>query len=150
MIKSELLYVLMLLILCLGCNSDPKNCPEPVNSSEEYSTVQPYYNDDCLPSTSIQPQIPLPTKETVNQNMSEEVLNVVSSSISKWYQEGYDQGYEDGEDDALSRNGFQGQYDDECRYKGKKRKDYQLGYAEGYEAGFDDNVAGDGSDDEYE
>lgn len=80
-------------------------------------------------------------------------VSVESSSrvhISKEYQEGYDAGYDDGEDDALSRNGYEGQYDDSCRYKGKKRKDYQLGYAEGYEAGFYDNVDDNGDDEEYE
>ena len=45
----------------------------------------------------------------------------------------------DGEDDAVMDNGWGGQYDDECRYTGKKKKEYQHGYEEGYEAGYYDN-----------
>lgn len=60
-------------------------------------------------------------------------------TISRYYEEGYEAGYDDGEDDAVMDNGWGGQYDDACRYKGKKRKDYQLGYEEGYEAGYYDN-----------
>lgn len=146
MIKSELLYVLMLSILCVGCSSDTRNATEPSDSGEDYPTVLSYDNKDY----TLPPQSPLPIAETVDREMSEEVLKVASSTISKWYQAGYDQGYEDGEDDALSRNGYEGQYDDDCRYKGKKRKEYEDGYAEGYEAGYYDNVADDGSDDEYE
>ena len=59
--------------------------------------------------------------------------------LSRYYEEGYDNGYDDGEDDAVMDNGWGGQYDDQCRYKGKKRKEYQLGYEEGYEAGYYDN-----------
>ena len=148
--KSELVYVLMLSILCVGCNTDSKSRYEFLNSVDDYSTVQSYGNNDDISSTSVQTQYPLPAEETVDQKMSDAVLNAASSSLSQWYQEGYDQGYEDGEDDALSRNGYEGQYDDDCKYKGRKRKDYEDGYAEGYEAGFYDNVADDGSDDEYE
>lgn len=60
--------------------------------------------------------------------------------LSEAYIEGYDAGYDDGEDDILSKNGYQGSYDDSCRYKGKKKRDYQQGYADGYEAGYDDNM----------
>ena len=60
-------------------------------------------------------------------------------TISRYYEEGYEAGYDDGEDDAVMDNGWGGQYDDACRYKGKKRKEYQLGYEEGYEAGYYDN-----------
>ena len=60
-------------------------------------------------------------------------------TISRYYEEGYEAGYDDGEDDAVMDNGWGGQYDDGCRYKGKKRKEYQLGYEEGYEAGYYDN-----------
>ena len=81
------------------------------------------------PSTSANnTPAPTPTKEIV---------------ISKEYQEGYEKGYDDGEDDAVMDNGWGGQYDDQCRYKGKKRKDYQQGYDEGYEAGYYDNKDGD-------
>ena len=59
--------------------------------------------------------------------------------LSRYYEEGYEKGYDDGEDYAVMDNGWGGQYDDECRYTGKKRKDYQLGYEEGYEAGYYDN-----------
>ena len=36
-------------------------------------------------------------------------------------------------------NGYGGQYDDECPYKGKNKKDYEAGYEDGYEAGYYDN-----------
>lgn len=91
MIKSELLYVLMLSILCVGCSSDTRNVPEPSDSGEDYPTVQSYDNKDY----ALTPQSPLPTAENVDREMSEEVLKVASTTISKWYQEGYDQGYED-------------------------------------------------------
>jgi hypothetical protein len=59
--------------------------------------------------------------------------------LSRYYEEGYEKGYDDGEDDAVMDNGWGGQYDDECRYTGRRKKDYQLGYEEGYEAGYYDN-----------
>ncbi len=68
---------------------------------------------------------------------------IKQTTISRYYEEGYENGYDDGEDDAVSDNGWGGQYDDGCKYKGKKRKDYQLGYEEGYEAGYYDNKDGD-------
>lgn len=61
------------------------------------------------------------------------------SSTSRFYNEGYDAGYDDGEDDAVNENGWMGQYDQSCKYKGKSRKDYEQGYEDGYEAGYDDN-----------
>lgn len=59
--------------------------------------------------------------------------------LSRYYEEGYEKGYDDGEDDAVMDNGWGGQYDDECRYTGRRKKDYQLGYEEEYEAGYYDN-----------
>ena len=94
-------------------DSVPKNEPTKVS--------QPSTSANNTPA-------PTPTKEIV---------------ISKEYQEGYEKGYDDGEDDAVMDNGWGGQYDDQCRYKGKKRKDYQQGYDEGYEAGYYDNKDGD-------
>ncbi|MGN1376531.1 MAG: hypothetical protein ACI4V5_08245, partial [Prevotella sp.] len=91
-----------------------------------------------------------PISDAPKQNEPINIEPVISAKISKEYQEGYDAGYYDGEDDAVSRNGYEGQFDDACRYKGQKRKDYQLGYEEGYEAGFYDNVNGNGDDEEYE
>lgn len=141
---------LFAITLFSGCSSNSK--PEKKNSSVEeniYEQTESSY--DYTPASETYTPTPSVQEEPqIDQKMSEEVLKVAASTISRWYQEGYDRGYEDGEDDALSRNGYEGQYDDSCRYKGKKRKEYQLGYAEGYEAGFYDNVADDGSDDEYE
>jgi hypothetical protein len=59
--------------------------------------------------------------------------------LSRYYEEGYEKSYDDGEDDAVMDNGWGGQYDDECRYTGRRKKDYQLGYEECYEAGYYDN-----------
>ena len=44
--------------------------------------------------------------------------------LSRYYEEGYEKGYDDGEDDAVMDNGWGGQYDDECRYTGRRKKDY--------------------------
>ena len=143
-------FLLFTVAVFSGCSSNSRsekkessvedNTYEQMESSYDYTPTSETYT-----STSTVQETP-----QIDQKMSEEVLKVAASTISRWYQEGYDRGYEDGEYDALSRNGYEGQYDDSCRYKGKKRKEYQLGYAEGYEAGFYDNVADDGSDDEYE
>lgn len=65
--------------------------------------------------------------------------SVEEIKLSRYYEEGYEKGYDDGEDDAVMDNGWGGQYDDECRYTGRRKKDYQLGYEEGYEAGYYDN-----------
>lgn len=150
---TTILYIILLLLtkwLVSGCTSNSKqeeqrsvaqeSTYEQVSSSYDYTSTSEAYTP--TPANPQEPQI--------DQKKSEEVQKVAASTISKEYQEGYDNGYDDGEDDAVGRNGYRGQYDDRCKYKGKKRKEYQLGYEEGYEAGFDDNVADDGSDDEYE
>ena len=90
--------------------------------------------------------IHLPTKASqpsTSANNTPAAPSAKEIVISKEYQEGYEKGYDDGEDDAVMDNGWGGQYDDQCRYKGKKRKDYQQGYDEGYEAGYYDNKDGD-------
>lgn len=146
-VKTLSLSYLLFVFLCFGCGSNDKNKPEKVDTESDNYTTEPRYNTTPYYPTSVSS---LPSSNDIDVKMSEDVIKVSTSNISKEYQEGYDQGYEDGEDDALSRNGYEGQYDDSCRYKGKKRKDYEEGYAEGYEAGYYDNVADDGSDEEYE
>ena len=71
--------------------------------------------------------------------MCDEWLNDPMAFI-KWC---YENGYDDGEDDAVMNNGFGGQFDDECNYKGKKKEEYKNGYEEGYEAGYYDNKVSD-------
>lgn len=152
MMNNRCFYIIILLFtlgIFSGCTSSSKpEEKEPVVEENTYEQTSPSYNytpasESYTPTPTVQEEPP------IDQKMSEEVLKVAASTLSRWYQEGYDNGYDDGEDDALGRNGYRGQYDDSCKYKGKKRREYQLGYAEGYEAGFDDNVADDGSDDEY-
>jgi len=91
------------------------------------------------------PEVPVKTEIAPAEpaKVAPKVLPVETPTLSRYYEEGYDKGYDDGEDDAVMDNGFGGQYDDECRYKGKKRKEYQQGYDDGYEAGYYDNKAGD-------
>ena len=153
MVKNRHFYIIVILFtigIFSGCtsNSIPEE-KEPVADNKTTERISPSY-DYSPTSDSYSPSQPFQEESKIDQKMSEEVLKVAASTISRWYQEGYDNGYDDGEDDALGRNGYRGQYDDSCKYKGKKRRDYQLGYEEGYEAGFDDNIADDGSDDEYE
>lgn len=80
-----------------------------------------------------------PAKAETQESVSQQHQPIKETKISRYYEEGYENGYDDGEDDAVMDNGWGGQYDDSCKYKGKKRKEYQLGYEEGYEAGYYDN-----------
>ena len=130
------------------CSSDRKEEKQDVHNTKyvtvpAYNYQTPYYPTEASPSsvTSEEP-IEQPTSvEPIQEQKQEQVpaQPVQQVKISRYYQEGYDKGYDDGEDDAVMDNGWGGQYDDECRYTGKKRKDYQLGYEEGYEAGYYDN-----------
>lgn len=116
-------------LLFMACSSNQNE--QPVQQEEEivdpitvYQT--PSYSPDTL-------TVPEPS------NIKKEVPTV----LSRYYEEGYDEGYDDGEEDAVMENGWGGQYDDSCPYKGKQRKEFQLGYEEGYEAGYYDNKEGD-------
>lgn len=64
----------------------------------------------------------------------------IDVSVNPYYDKGYEQGHEDGYNDGLD-NLRGDSYDDDCSYRGKKRKEYELGYEEGYDAGFDDGFS---------
>lgn len=139
------------LLLCIFLASCGKTSPVQMNNetcSSDKSCVVSTQTVDTIFSEHVIDEFNNETTSEPHPTIPLEPLTKVH--ISKEYQEGYDAGYDDGEDDALSKNGYEGQYDDSCRYKGKKRKDYQLRYAEGYEAGFYDHVSDNGDDDEYE
>lgn len=152
MMNNRYFYIIALLFtlgLSSGCTSSSQSeRKEPVAEDNTYEQTSPSYN--YTPASESYAPTPTVQEEPQTDHKMNEVLKVAASTVSKEYQEGYDNGYDDGEDDAVGRNGYRGQYDDSCKYKGKKRREYQRGYEEGYEAGFDDNVADDGSDDEYE
>ena len=99
----------------------PPESSTPASASKKNHTEQPKVEEAKQQQEQPQPQPVKPVK------------------ISRYYEEGYEKGYDDGEDDAVMDNGFGGQFDDECRYKGWKMEDYELGYEEGYEAGYYDN-----------
>ena len=101
----------------------PEPYPRPYTYTPREKTPTTQSEDTKEAKETVKPQTPAQTPVT----------------ISEYYQEGYDKGYDDGEDDAVMGNGFEGQYDDDCHYKGQKRKDYEEGYSDGYEAGYFDN-----------
>lgn len=72
-----------------------------------------------------------------------------SYDVNPYYDEGYEKGYDDGLDDGCNRT-REWQYDDGCRYRGKKRREYQLGYEEGYDDGYSDGYNDSGYDPDEE
>ncbi len=69
--------------------------------------------------------------------------------VNPYYDEGYEKGYDDGLDDGCNKT-REWQYDDDCRYRGKKRREYQLGYEEGYDDGYSDGYNDSGYDPDEE
>lgn len=136
-----LMAVVMSTSACFSCYSDDVDEDddiEPVDWEwEEPSSSTP--TSTYTPSATTAPA----NEPAVSDTPAVPRETEVSSSLSSAYQEGYDKGYEDGEDDATSGNGWQEQFDDACRYKGKARHDYEQGYEEGYEAGYYDQRADD-------
>ena len=140
--------IVLSLFACLFCGCKQREEAKPQAQVEQavpapQHEMQPVYS----PPVASSPVTPLPAT-TVNETKPPQESStppVVEKpaphkvTISRYYEEGYEAGYDDGEDDAVMDNGWGGQYDDACRYKGKKRKEYQLGYEEGYEAGYYDN-----------
>ena len=139
--------VLLSGLIYATCSSDKKEEKKQQNH-DEYVTVPayqyqtPYYppeqSSSATPPTTEKNSVPKVEEEKTKPEPPQ-VQAVTTVKISRYYEEGYDKGYDDGEDDAVMDNGWGGQYDDECRYTGKKKKEYQLGYEEGYEAGYYDN-----------
>ena len=138
----EVALILSCYFVFCSCGSDYK---EPPKQQQTVVEPAPQYQTPHLPSEPCR-VLETPTKnseEPAKAEAQESELQqhqpIKETKISRYYEEGYDKGYDDGEDDAVMENGWGGQFDDECHYKGKKRKEYQLGYEEGYEAGYYDN-----------
>ena len=128
-----------------GCSSGNKEEPrQPQNQNYYYEPAPQYQAPTYTPETPTTPEPPAVSQEESNPITEQQDLQPQkNTTISRYYEEGYDKGYDDGEDDAVMDNGWGGQFDDECRYTGQKKKDYQLGYEEGYEAGYYDNKESD-------
>lgn len=115
--------------------------------SKEYMLEQKDNNNETFleehsETVISQPIVTIQQKKEPASNSEEQYKPLKKIRISRAYQLGYDRGYEDGEDDALTGNGWEGQFDDSNNFKGQAKKDYELGYCEGYEAGYDDNFEG--------
>lgn len=146
---KQIIVVVLVITIWGVVDSCSNNRKEKVQQNQTPLTTNPtpIYDQPlyCPPVTTSEQQ----TTEQAQKTQREEPTDATPKNIqptitiSKYYEEGYDNGYDDGEDDAESDNGWGGQFDDSCRYKGKARKDYQLGYEEGYETGYYDNKAGD-------
>ena len=135
--------VLFSAFLYATCGSERKEKPKQQNT-ELVNQPAPIYE---VPYTPPEPTT-VPQTSVVSDDEVQKIVDpepqpqptpVKTVKISRYYEEGYEKGYDDGEDDAVMDNGWGGQFDDECRYSGQKKKDYQLGYEEGYEAGYFDN-----------
>lgn len=136
--------ILLAGILYSTCGSDRKDEPKHQQKQELVSEPVPLYQipytpaeTSTVPETSVAKQEETPKVEQTSPQQHSQPEKKIK--ISCYYEEGYEKGYDDGEDDAVMDNGWGGQFDDECRYTGWKKKDYQLGYEEGYEAGYYDN-----------
>ncbi len=136
-IAAIILFVGFMIYTCsTGEKEEPKQQEQP-----SYYNPAPVYQTPYNPPMQItQPYKVEPMQESEPTKEETPVQHQIQkTTISKYYEEGYEKGYDDGEDDAVMDNGWGGQFDDECRYTGKKKKEYQLGYEEGYEAGYYDN-----------
>ena len=133
--------ILMMLFLFISCGIKHKEEAEPQQEVVTEPTLDyqtPYTpSDTTTANISAEEQIESPEEASPQSQLPPKPLH--KTTISRYYEEGYDKGYDDGEDDAVMDNGYGGQYDDSCPYKGQKEKDYQQGYEEGYEAGYYDN-----------
>jgi flagellar biosynthesis/type III secretory pathway protein FliH len=140
--------ILFCAVLICSCGSNykeqPKQQQREIVTQPSYQYQAPYYPSEPY-HVSETPMMnnDVPDKVEKKKTELQQHQPIKQTTISRYYEEGYENGYDDGEDDAVSDNGWGGQYDDGCKYKGKKRKDYQLGYEEGYEAGYYDNKDGD-------
>lgn len=136
--------VFILVFLFSSCNNNRGNAQQKTTSVSDSFSPQKYEESIVYEQVQVAETSKEETKITEKENIVENPPVVMqTTTISKYYEEGYEAGYDDGEDDAVMNNGWGGQYDDSCIYKGKKRKEYQLGYEEGYEAGYYDNCEGD-------
>lgn len=138
----DVALILSCIFVFCSCGSDYKESPKQqqavVETAPQYQT--PYYQSEPYRvSETPAKNLEEPAKAETQEPVSQQHQPIKETKISRYYEEGYEKGYDDGEDDAVMDNGWGGQYDDECHYKGKKRKEYQLGYEEGYEAGYYDN-----------
>ena len=141
--NCHIVLFLSIVLLVSACTSNQK---EESEQQQRQDFVSELVIQNQTPYNPIETQT-IPELSTVIQEEPTKVEEpakpapqpIKEIKISRYYEEGYEKGYDDGEDDAVMDNGWGGQYDDECRYTGKKRKDYQLGYEEGYEAGYYDN-----------
>ena len=140
------LCLMLMAFVLTSCANKKKQNQQKNNESSTVSYTAPVYDQPIyIPPT---PQVEAPKSELIQElrqeaNVTEKHPIQPTVTKSKYYEKGYDAGYDDGEDDALMDNGWGGQYDDSCPYKGKTRKDYQLGYEEGYDDGYYDNKNGD-------
>ena len=132
---------LVIIIGCIVVAACTSNNKEEQKRQQEYvSEPAPLYQTPYFPiETPTAPDASTVKQEEPPKVEQPQPQPVKPIKISCYYEEGYDKGYDDGEDDAVMDNGWGGQYDDECKYTGKKKKEYQLGYEEGYEAGYYDN-----------
>ena len=138
-------YIILFIVLLL-CSCGADNRKESKTQTELEMQEPPYTPPAATPvrvDSVPKNEPPKASQPSTSANNTPAPPSAKEIVISKEYQEGYEKGYDDGEDDAVMENGWGGQYDDQCRYKGKKRKDYQQGYDEGYEAGYYDNKDGD-------
>ena len=136
-LAAIILFVGFVVYACsTGKKDESKQQEEPTYYTPTPAYQAPYYP----PSQTTQPPKG-ESKEEIKpvKDADPAPQPIHQTTISKYYEEGYEKGYDDGEDDAVMDNGWGGQYDDGCKYKGEKRKEYQLGYEEGYEAGYYDN-----------
>lgn len=133
------LVIILGCIAVAACTSSHKEEQKP-QQQEYVSEPAPLYQAPYYPiETTTNPDASIVKQEEPSKVEQPQPLPVKPIKISRYYEEGYEKGYDDGEDDAVMDNGWGGQYDDECRYTGKKKKEYQQGYEEGYEAGYYDN-----------
>lgn len=154
--KSEITFmgvaintIVIITTLFCGCSSNQKESGKLKEQVDVIAptTPAPYYEAPVYHTPVVSSQPTSTAAEEVKPSKEpspvEEKPATLEVKLSRYYEEGYEKGYDDGEDDAVMDNGWGGQFDDECRYKGKKRKEYQEGYEDGYEAGYYDNKESD-------
>lgn len=142
---SSLLLLFIAVISLTSCSG--KKNPQCLQETDTVVVEEEYFLDPITEEVydelkSSQPSEPIAIVHPQEAETTIKTEEPCKVKITREYQLGYDRGYNDGEDDAISSNGWQGQYDDSNNFKGQKKEDYELGYCEGYEAGYDDNFEG--------
>lgn len=137
------IYITLIAIIVISCiilkiNISRQNYTQP--DEDVYETIKDPYWDIPIEHPVIDTSYTsndAPQESSATSDPTPKIPTQKSYFVNRYYDEGYDKGYDDGLDDGCNKT-REWQYDDDCRYRGKNRRQYQLGYEEGYDDGYSD------------